>query len=431
MPWATPMRTSRSESARATMSWPSTRPPPSTPTISAGNSSTESPRKTVRTTARSPGWSSSGAMVAGRGGAPRAGRQEQPPRAPAASAGSRVDGCPGRTAAHSSRGPRGGQSRRRRARACGPAPPAPTLPPCAHPSWNAWPAARCSPTAPWARCSTSAACPSGTASTRPTSRSPALVESVHRDYLAAGAELIETNTFGANHLRLLAYGLEHDVRLIARQGARVARAAREVAGTPAFVAGSIGPLGRALQPFGQIAVADAERWFQATRRGPARGRRGRLHPRDLPGPERDPRRAARRAPGLRRPAGDRADDLRHGRQDALRALPRAGGAGAAAGGRRRGGRELRRRARRRRSRCSRRWCAPRRAPPVSAMPNAGLPHLQGGRFHYLASPAYFAEFAARAVEAGRALVGGCCGTTPGAHARDARAAAPRACRPRS
>ena len=59
---------------------------------------------------------------------------------------------------------------------------------------------------------------------------PGLVEAIHRDYLAAGAELIETNTFGANHLRLLAYGLEKEVRLIARQGARVARGAREIAG---------------------------------------------------------------------------------------------------------------------------------------------------------------------------------------------------------
>jgi homocysteine S-methyltransferase len=54
--------------------------------------------------------------------------------------------------------------------------------------------------------------------------------------------------------------------------------------------------------------------------------------------------------------------------------------------------------------------------PVSAMPNAGLPHLHGGRYHYLASPEYFGEFAARAVQAGVRLVGGCCGTTP-AHVR--------------
>jgi homocysteine S-methyltransferase len=59
------------------------------------------------------------------------------------------------------------------------------------------------------------------------------------------------------------------------------------------------------------------------------------------------------------------------------------------------------------------------AMPVSAMPNAGLPHFHGGRFHYLASPEYFAEYAARAIESGVRLVGGCCGTTP-AHTRAMR-----------
>ena len=96
---------------------------------------------------------------------------------------------------------------------------------------------------------------------------PALVESIHREYLAAGAELIETNTFGANQQRLLSHGLEVQARMVAREGARLARAAREVAGVPAFVAGAVGPLGKALEPFGQIAVADAERWFQETAEG--------------------------------------------------------------------------------------------------------------------------------------------------------------------
>ena len=54
---------------------------------------------------------------------------------------------------------------------------------------------------------------------------PDRVESVHRDYLAAGAELIETNTFGANAVRLAAHGLEDQARLIARQGVKIARAA--------------------------------------------------------------------------------------------------------------------------------------------------------------------------------------------------------------
>ena len=62
------------------------------------------------------------------------------------------------------------------------------------------------------------------------------------------------------------------------------------------------------------------------------------------------------------------------------------------------------------------WCSTSPAAasdtPVSAMPNAGLPQFVDGRFLYLASPAYFADFAARAVALGVRLVGGCCGTTP-------------------
>src|SRR3989442_341199 len=96
---------------------------------------------------------------------------------------------------------------------------------------------------------------------------PTLIESVHRDYLAAGAELVETNTFGANAVRLASHGLEEKVRLLARQGVKVARGAREIVGVNAFVAGSVGPLGKPLEPFGQISVAEAERYFTATAEG--------------------------------------------------------------------------------------------------------------------------------------------------------------------
>src|SRR5262249_58414719 len=68
----------------------------------------------------------------------------------------------------------------------------------------------------------------------------ALVEEIHREYIAAGAELIETNTFGANAIRLATHALGEKSRVLARQGAKVARNAREVAGTSAFVAGSMG-----------------------------------------------------------------------------------------------------------------------------------------------------------------------------------------------
>src|SRR5256885_10472140 len=72
-----------------------------------------------------------------------------------------------------------------------------------------------------------------------------LIEGIHREYLAAGAGLIETNTFGCNGVRLAAHGLERDVRVLARAGVKIARNAREIAGTPALVGGPIGPLGRA------------------------------------------------------------------------------------------------------------------------------------------------------------------------------------------
>src|SRR5262245_18829125 len=96
---------------------------------------------------------------------------------------------------------------------------------------------------------------------------PAFVEAIHRDYLAAGAELIETNTFGANAVRLAAHGLQDQVRLIARQGVKIARGAREIVGVNAFVCGSVGPLGKPLEPIGTIALADAERAFQTTAEG--------------------------------------------------------------------------------------------------------------------------------------------------------------------
>src|SRR5688572_13925922 len=72
---------------------------------------------------------------------------------------------------------------------------------------------------------------------------PQLVGSIHRAYLEAGADLIETATFGANRVRLAAFGLGDRTHAFNRAAARVAREARDVAGRDALVAGSIGPLG--------------------------------------------------------------------------------------------------------------------------------------------------------------------------------------------
>src|SRR5262245_49587539 len=240
---------------------------------------------------------------------------------------------------------------------------------------------------------------------------PTLVESIHRDYLAAGAELIETNTFGCNAVRLAPHGLESKVRLIARQGVRVARAAREIVGVNAFVAGSIGPLGKPLAPIGTITIEDAEAMFQAVVEGLLEGgcdlfiletfqdlneilaalRAARRMTLDLPvvaqmtyGTDgktlygHTPGQSARRL----KEAGASVVGINCGvgpqpTLEVLEDLVKAAG-----------------------------------ETPVSVMPNAGLPQYVGGRFTYLASPQYFGEFAARAVDLGARIVGGCCGTTP-------------------
>src|SRR5262245_62852430 len=84
---------------------------------------------------------------------------------------------------------------------------------------------------------------------------PTLVADVHQAYVRAGADVIETNTFGANRFKLGNFGLADEVRAINRQGARVARhAARD----ETWGAGSIRPLGVRIEPWGRTGVAEAE-----------------------------------------------------------------------------------------------------------------------------------------------------------------------------
>src|SRR5437867_6618983 len=84
---------------------------------------------------------------------------------------------------------------------------------------------------------------------------PGLIRGVHEDYLEAGADVVETNTFGAHRFKLGPHGLEAQVRKINREGARIAR---EAAGGAALVAGSIGPVGKPLAPIGNIPFEDAK-----------------------------------------------------------------------------------------------------------------------------------------------------------------------------
>ena len=90
---------------------------------------------------------------------------------------------------------------------------------------------------------------------------PDLVQSIHRAYIAAGAEVIETNTFAANRVALAAYGLEQRVRDINFRGVKVAREAREVSGEDVFLAGSVSSIGQPLAPIGTITPEQARAIF--------------------------------------------------------------------------------------------------------------------------------------------------------------------------
>src|SRR5256885_981789 len=88
---------------------------------------------------------------------------------------------------------------------------------------------------------------------------PDLVAEVHQEYVRAGADIVETNTFGANRIKLGSFGLADKLHAINEQGARIARhAARE----QAYVAGAIGPLGIRIEPWGKTGVDEAREYFR-------------------------------------------------------------------------------------------------------------------------------------------------------------------------
>jgi methionine synthase I (cobalamin-dependent)/5,10-methylenetetrahydrofolate reductase len=257
---------------------------------------------------------------------------------------------------------------------------------------------------------------------------PKIVGSIHRDYLLAGADLIETNTFGANRSRLAPFGCEDKVRLIARQGARIARDAREVVGVPALVGGSMGPLGKPLAPFGTIEPAEAEGMFREAAEGLLEGGVD-VFVLETFGDLNEIKAALAAVKSvctlpvvaLMTFGEDGRTPFGHEPGECYAALADAGadvvGANCSVGPQptldvllaMRAAREARAAAN-----------GGARLPLLAAMPNAGLPQLVGGRYLYMATPEYFGAYARRFVEAGVTLVGGCCGTTP-AHVAAMRA----------
>ncbi len=239
--------------------------------------------------------------------------------------------------------------------------------------------------------------------------SPEIINEIHRAYIKAGAEIIETNSFGANRFRLAAYGLENQVVKINRQGVRIARDAREIEGKSIFVTGSIGPLGKPLAPIGKITTKEAFDAFREQAEGLLEGgidlfivetqsdfkeiEQAVLAIRSLSrlpiiaqmtfteegktltgmGPEE----AAQFLSSL--PVEIIGVNCSVGPQGILSVIAQM---------------------------------AHQTKKHLSAQPNAGLPRLVAGRFVYSTPPEYFAEYTRFFLAAGVTIVGGCCGTTP-------------------
>ena len=241
-------------------------------------------------------------------------------------------------------------------------------------------------------------------------RAPDLVKKIHRAYVKAGAEVIETNSFGANRLKLTQYGLDAQVREINRAAAKIAREVADDAGRPVLVAGAVGPLGVRIEPFGPTSVAEAREYFREQMRGLVEGGAdlflletfGDLHEieqailaaRDVAPDKPVIAQMTVGQDGLS-PYGATPEVIARtldelgadviglncsvGPQTILEAIEKM---------------------------------ATQTKKKLSAQPNAGMPRDIGGRSMYMASPEYMATYARHLVQAGARVVGGCCGTTP-------------------
>jgi methionine synthase I (cobalamin-dependent)/5,10-methylenetetrahydrofolate reductase len=249
---------------------------------------------------------------------------------------------------------------------------------------------------------------------------PDLVGALHREYLDAGADLIETLTFGANRFRLHGYGLARQAGAFNRRAAQVAREARDVSGRDAWVGGSIGPLGPPTRELRHPEDAAIRAAFREQIDGLLEGGADLLvietffdlHHLLLAAEE------AHRAADVPVIASMTFGEdivLADGTTpaQAVEALTRLGvdaigvncGVGPLAT-----------------LDALAQLGAPRDGEPArSIMPNAGLPQRTEGRFVYAAEPSYFAAMVPRVLEEGARIIGGCCGTTP-AHIAAMRAA---------
>lgn len=235
---------------------------------------------------------------------------------------------------------------------------------------------------------------------------PHMVKQIHREYLLAGAEVLETNTFGANEVKLAGFGLADKVEEINLQGVQLAR---EVAGDEAYVAGSIGPLGKPLAPIGNISSQQALHYFSTQARALLQGGVDLIILETFSDLEEIKLaiRAIRQMSDIpiiaqmtlteeketifgitlqtitmeltKEPVDAIGLNCSLGPAFMLEAI------------------EIMR---------------PLTELPLSAQPNAGLPRQFDGRLIYLATPEYMAEYAKRFIQKGVSIIGACCGSTP-------------------
>jgi methionine synthase I (cobalamin-dependent)/5,10-methylenetetrahydrofolate reductase len=237
---------------------------------------------------------------------------------------------------------------------------------------------------------------------------PDMIRQIHADYVKAGAEILETNTFGANRMRLAAFGLGEKLRAINQAGVKLAR---EAARDTAFVAGAVGPLGANIEPLGPTSFAEARSIFR----------------------EQVETLVEAEVDLLILETFYNLDELREAifaaREVAGQDMVIVGQVTIDDYGNLRGGADTETFTKRLDewpvdvigANCS---AGPKvmletiekmmlySKKPMSAMPNAGHPQRVEGRNIYLCSPEYMSQYARRFLWAGVKIIGGCCGTTP-------------------
>lgn len=245
---------------------------------------------------------------------------------------------------------------------------------------------------------------------------PELISGIHREYISAGAEVIETNSFGANRIRLAHYGLEAQVRKVNHRASRLVQEARDVTGRHIFIAGAIGPTGLPLQAPDEHRLHELRSIFREQVEGLQEGGADLLILETFTSLAelRQAVLAAQEIGGL--PIVAQMSFYEDGHtlsgQSATRVATVLSDLGVDVIG----------------ANCcvgpaatldvlqemiaDSKVRAEKTDQLFSAQPNAGLPTRIDNRFFYMSTPDYFADYARRFAQAGVHLIGGCCGTTP-------------------